>query len=36
MQHVLQVQLISLLPKYVKCISSSGFLHAFSYVNVGI
>jgi len=35
MQHVLKIQLISSLPKYIKQISSSVFSHAFAYVNVG-
>jgi len=35
MQHVLKIQLISLLPKYINQISSSVFSQAFAYVNVG-
>jgi hypothetical protein len=35
MQHVLKIQLISLLPKYMKQISGSVTLQAFAYANVG-
>jgi hypothetical protein len=35
MQHVLKIQLISLLPKYTKQISSSVLPCAFTYMNVG-
>jgi len=35
MQYVLKIQLISLLPKYIKQIPSGVFWHAFAYVNVG-
>jgi hypothetical protein len=35
MQHVLKIQLISLLPIYIIQISSSVFPHVFAYVNVG-
>jgi len=34
MQRILKIQLISLLPKYIKQISSSGFSHVFANANV--
>jgi hypothetical protein len=36
MQHVLKMQSIPSLPKYIKQMSSGVFLHAFTYVNTGL
>jgi len=35
MQHILKMQQMSLLPKYIKLISG-GFLSTFPYVNAGL
>ena len=35
-QHVLKMQSISSLPKYIKQMSSGVFLHAFTHVNTGL
>jgi len=36
MQHILKMQSISSMPKYIKQMSSGIFLRAFTYVNTGL